>query len=346
MHQADEKYMERAIQLAEKGRFTVSPNPRVGCVIVYQNRIIGEGFHQSFGGPHAEVNAIASVVDQSLLEQATLYVSLEPCAHFGKTPPCADLIVEKKIPRVVIASADPYEAVDGKGVEKLKAAGIEVKQAVLKSEADLLNRRFFCFHQKKRPYIILKWAETQDGFIGRLADDPNAADSWITSLTSKQLSHLWRAEEEAILVGQNTAHVDNPALTCREVEGRNPLRVVIDQKLELSQSLAVFSDQAETLIINQSKEEKRGHIEYLKLDFEGNFLDQLMSVLHQRNIQSIIVEGGAFTLNEFLNLNYWDEIRRFVGKKTFEKGIKAPSLTVKPQKTEKVETDMLYTYYR
>lgn len=346
MQTTDEKYMKRALQLAEKGRFTVAPNPRVGCVIVHKKRIIGEGFHQHFGGAHAEVNAIASVKDKSLLEQATLYVTLEPCAHYGKTPPCADLIIEKKIPRVIIASSDPFEAVNGKGVQKLEAAGIEVKQAILKSEADRLNRRFFCYHKEKRPYIILKWAETKDGFIGRQQDDPKASDSWISSPTSKQLSHLWRAEEDAILVGLKTAQIDKPALTCRELEGQNPLRIVIDQKLELPESLTIFSTDANTLVVNEKREGKRDHIEFVKLDFTSDLLGQLMNALHQRNIQSMIVEGGTFTLQRFIEGGYWNEIRRFVGSKIFEKGVKAPTLEIKPQKATHIETDLLYTYYK
>lgn len=338
--------MKRALQLAKKGRFTVAPNPRVGCVIVHEKQIIGEGFHQHFGGPHAEVNAIASVKDESLLKRATLYVTLEPCAHYGKTPPCSDLIIEKKIPRVVIASSDPFEAVNGKGIQKLEAAGIEVKQAVLKAEADRLNRRFFCFHKKKRPYIILKWAETKDGFIGRQQDDPKASDSWISSPTSKQLSHLWRAEEDAILVGLKTAQIDKPALTCRELKGQNPLRIVIDQNLELPESSTIFSTDANTLVVNEKKEEKRGHIEFVKLDFTADLLAQLMNRLYQRNIQSLIVEGGTFTLKAFLKHQYWDEIRRFVGSKSFVKGIEAPTLDILPQSTEQIETDLLYTYYR
>lgn len=338
--------MQRALQLANKGRYSTAPNPRVGCVIVHEGQIIGEGFHQKYGEAHAEVNAIASVQDENKLKNSTLYVTLEPCAHHGKTPPCSDLIIGKGIPRVVIASKDPFNEVNGKGIEKLKQADVEVEQGVLEKEAYFLNRRFFTFHQKERPFIILKWAETIDGFIGRNQGDPKATDSWITSPMSKQVVHLWRAEESAILVGQSTAKIDNPALNCREVTGENPIRLVLDQELRLEQSLQVFDQSIPTLVINEVKSELKENLEFLKMKFDHHMLRQLMKELHRRNIQSIIVEGGAFTINRFLELNLWDEIRRFVGQKKFENGIKAPLLKLEPHHQEYISTDTLYYYYQ
>ncbi|HZH70213.1 MAG TPA: bifunctional diaminohydroxyphosphoribosylaminopyrimidine deaminase/5-amino-6-(5-phosphoribosylamino)uracil reductase RibD, partial [Flavobacteriaceae bacterium] len=245
-----EKYMQRALFLAQKGRFTTSPNPRVGAVIVHKNKIIGEGYHRQFGEAHAEPNAVASVKDKSLLAESTLYVTLEPCSHHGKTPPCVDLILKHKIPEVFIASKDPFEKVNGSGIEKLREAGVNVKIGLLEKEALELNKRFFTFHQKKRPYIILKWAETADGFIGRLQSDPKKEDSWITSAESKQLVHLWRAEEDGILVGSNTALADRPQLDCREVFGKNPLRILIDENLDVPLSFAIFNKKAPTIVFN------------------------------------------------------------------------------------------------
>ncbi len=346
MHSKDEYYMRRALQLALKGKFSVAPNPRVGCVIVHKNEIIGEGFHQKFGGAHAEVNAIQSVTDQSLLKDSTLYVSLEPCAHYGKTPPCSLLIIEKEIKKVVIASVDSFAAVNGKGIKMLKEAGVEVITEVLKAESDWMNRRFFTFHEKKRPYIILKWAETADGFIGRLPSDAMAHDSWISSAQSKQLVHLWRAEESAIMVGKNTAFIDNPKLDCREVMGHNPLRIVIDKNLELPSDLNLFDQSTPTLIFNSKQNKNEQNLEYCKLDFNDQLLSSILNDLHKRDIQSLIVEGGAYLLNQFIEKNIWDEARQFIGAKTFGKGIKAPKMNLSPIKNQKIGTDNLNYYYQ
>lgn len=338
--------MQRALYLAQKGRFSTSPNPRVGAVIVHNDRIIGEGYHRKYGEAHAEPNAIAAVSDKSLLKASTLYVTLEPCSHQGKTPPCVDLILEHQIPEVFIASKDPFEKVNGSGIEKLKAAGVKVEVGLLEKEALQVNKRFFCFHQKKRPYLILKWAETADGFMGRDQSDPEKSDNWITSAESKQLVHLWRAEESGILVGQNTALIDNPALTCRLVEGNNPIRILIDEELKVPIDHRIFNEEAPTLVFNPQKSEVYGQTEFIQLDFSNSaqFIDQMLSKLHQKNIQSILIEGGSQTLQHFIDANLWDEARVFVGKKKFLKGVKAPTLNAVLSHSEMVSNDLLKHY--
>lgn len=340
-------YMQRALYLAQKGRFSTSPNPRVGAVIVYKGQIIGEGYHRNYGEAHAEPNAIAAVNDKNLLKESTLYVTLEPCSHQGKTPPCVDLILKHEIPEVYIASKDPYEKVNGSGIEKLKAAGVKVKVGLLEKEALQVNKRFFCFHQKKRPYLILKWAETADGFMGRDQGDPEKSDNWITSAESKQLVHLWRAEESGILVGQNTALIDNPALTCRLIKGKNPIRILIDEALKVPKDHRIFDEEAPTLVFNPQKNEVRGQTEFIQLDFSNSakFIDQMLKKLHQKNIQSILIEGGSQTLQHFIDANLWDEARVFVGKKNFMKGIKAPTLNAELSHSEMVSNDLLKHYF-
>ena len=258
----DKKYMQVCIDLALKGFPLAFPNPMVGCVIVHNDSIIGQGYHQQCGSHHAEVNAIASVENKELLEQSTLYVSLEPCAHFGKTPPCADLIVKSKIPRVVIGSLDTFSEVNGKGIQRLKETGIEVLTKVLEKECRAINKRFFTFHEKKRPYIILKWAQTSDGYIAPLNQKEPL---WISSPESKTLVHLWRSQEQAILVGRKTAELDNPLLTTREVKGKNPIRIVLDRELSLNKDLLIFNDDAPTLVVN----DKLSSDNHLKIDFNN-----------------------------------------------------------------------------
>jgi diaminohydroxyphosphoribosylaminopyrimidine deaminase/5-amino-6-(5-phosphoribosylamino)uracil reductase len=311
--------MQRAIELAQLGLGHVSPNPMVGCVIVHEEKIIGEGYHRRFGEAHAEVNAISSVADHSLLSSATAYVTLEPCAHFGKTPPCADLLIEKKIKRVVIGTRDPFDLVDGKGIENLKAANIEVTVGVLEAACRDMNRRFFTFIEKKRPYVILKWAQTADGFIAR----ENFDSKWISNPYARQLVHKWRSEEDAILVGKNTALHDNPALTVREWEGRNPVRAVIDHQLNLPSSLQLFDGTVRTLVFNSRKNEITAGVE--RIQFDGS-IAHLLGTLAQEKIQSVIVEGGAKTLNDFIEANLWDEARIFTAQQTFRKGIAAAGL--------------------
>ncbi len=337
-----EKYINRCIELAQKGAGYVSPNPMVGCVIVHQGKIIGEGFHQRYGEAHAEVNAINSVTDPTLLRESTIFVSLEPCAHYGLTPPCADLIVSKQIPKVVIGSIDPFAKVAGKGIAILKNAGIEVTTGVLKEECDELNKRFFTFHQKKRPYIILKWAQTLDGFIDidRTAED-YGEPTWITGKEALLLVHKMRAEEDAILVGTNTAEKDNPSLTVRHCEGKNPLRLVLDKNLRLSHNLHLFDNSTKTLIYNSIKEGTQENTEYIKVDFDKNLLSQILDSLHQKNILSLIVEGGKQVLETFIAEDLWDEAHIYTGNKNFKRGILAPKLPGSPEKTIKIKQDSL-----
>ncbi|MBL6662492.1 MAG: bifunctional diaminohydroxyphosphoribosylaminopyrimidine deaminase/5-amino-6-(5-phosphoribosylamino)uracil reductase RibD [Flavobacteriales bacterium] len=332
----DKKYMQVCIDLALKGFPLAFPNPMVGCVIVHNDSIIGQGYHQQFGSHHAEVNAIASVENKELLEQSTLYVSLEPCAHFGKTPPCADLIIKSKIPRVVIGSLDTFSEVNGKGIQRLKEAGIEVLTKVLEKECRAINKRFFTFHEKKRPYVILKWAQTSDGYIAPLNQKEPL---WISSPESKILVHQWRSQEQAIMVGRKTAELDNPLLTTREVEGKNPIRIVLDRKLSLNKDLLIFNDDAPTLVVN----DKLSSENHLKIDFD-NLAPSLLEELHSRNIQSIIIEGGAQTLNTFIDAKVWDEARVFTSKKTLGKGIQSPLIQSFINHSEIVGDDKL-TYF-
>ena len=352
----EEKYMLRCLELAKNGFGNVAPNPMVGCVIVHDNKIIGEGYHQEYGNAHAEVNAIYSVKNKSLLQKSTLYVNLEPCSHFGKTPPCANLIVEHNIPRVVIGCVDSFSEVSGKGIEKLKNAGVEVVVGVLEKESLELNKRFFTFHTKKRPYVILKWAETKDGFIdlernnqkeverneivGQARND-DKIDNWITSSLSKQLVHKWRSEEAAIMVGTNTALNDNPQLNVREWKGKNPVRVVIDLHDRLPQTLYLFDKSTPTIIFSLSKQEEGNNLTFVKIKDSKNLLVEVLNELYKRNIQSIIIEGGATLLQSFIDQNLWDEARVFVGNKTFGNGLKAPKIKENLISEEMIDIDTL-----
>ena len=320
--QNEEFFMQRCIELASKAMGCASPNPMVGSVIVYNNKIIGEGYHEKYGSHHAEVNAINSVKDKSLLLKSTLYVNLEPCAHFGKTPPCSDLIIQNKIPEVVIGCVDTFSEVSGKGIERMRSNGIDVKVGVLENESRELNKRFFTFHEKKRPYIILKWAESKDGFI---APKNQTKPFWMTSSESKKLAHKWRAEEDAILVGRITAEKDNPSLTVREVEGSNPIRIIIDKDLKLSADFNLFNNDAKTIVFNQLKSEENNSNNYIKINF-NNLTKNILQELHKQNIQSIIIEGGTKTLQSFIDKNLWDEARIFTTKKTLTEGVKPPTI--------------------
>jgi diaminohydroxyphosphoribosylaminopyrimidine deaminase/5-amino-6-(5-phosphoribosylamino)uracil reductase len=348
----DKKYMKIALQLAKQGAGKVSPNPMVGCVIVYNNKIIGQGYHEQFGGPHAEVNALINIEDKTILKNSTLYVTLEPCSHFGKTPPCANLIIAHQIPKVVIACVDTFSEVSGKGIEQLKAAGIDVTVGVLERKAQELNKRFFTFHNKKRPYIILKWAKTKDGFIdidrSHSSEDHlaprNLVDNWITTTESKKLVHNWRAEEQAILVGTNTALNDNPQLTVREAKGKNPIRIVIDLNLRLPNTLNLFDKTVPTLVLNYLKDEEAQNLEFIKLDKEQELTTQILELLYKKNIQSLIIEGGAQTLITFISQNLWDEARVFTGDKEFKKGLAAPEMNKEPKFTLQIDSDLLSSY--
>ena len=319
--EADERFMKRALELAENGRAQASPNPMVGCVVVHNGLIIGEGWHQRYGEPHAEVNAIRSVANKALLPESTVYVSLEPCSHWGKTPPCANLLVEQKVKEVVICNTDPNPLVAGGGVQRLRDAGIAVRWGVLEKEGRLLNRRFFTFIEKKRPYIILKWAQTADGYMAR----SNYDSKWISCPSSRKLVHQWRAEEDAIMVGRQTVQYDNPRLNVRDwpVEGQDPVRVVIDRQLSLKESYQVFDRQQPTICYNLLREEEQENLWLVKLSDEG-FLKALMEDLHKRKLQSVIVEGGAKLLELLMAADLWDEARIFSAKKTFGEGFFAP----------------------
>lgn len=319
-------FMQRCLSLATLGMGDVAPNPMVGCVIVHDGIIIGEGFHEKFGQPHAEVNAIRSVRNPELLLYSTLYVSLEPCAHFGKTPPCSDLIIESRIPRVVIGTVDPFAQVAGKGIERMKNAGIEVDLGLLEAECRDLNRRFFTFHEKKRPYIILKWAQTLDGFID--TDHTQIQHpTWITNALAKRLVHKQRSEESAILIGTNTAECDNPSLTVREWSGNQPIRLVIDRTGRLDARLNIFDQKAPTWVFTSIRKKEDEARKYITLDFDREILPQLLSELYRRDILSVIVEGGAELLTSFLKMNLWDEAFVYTGNQFFGKGVAAPHIS-------------------
>jgi diaminohydroxyphosphoribosylaminopyrimidine deaminase / 5-amino-6-(5-phosphoribosylamino)uracil reductase len=323
-----EIFMLRCLELARNGLGKVAPNPMVGSVIVHNNKIIGEGYHRQYGKEHAEVNAIRSVKNVTLLPQSTLYVNLEPCCHHGKTPPCTDLIIHHKIPRVVIGTVDPYDAVAGKGIAQLRNHGIEVIVGVLKAKSMQVNKRFLIFHQKKRPYIILKWAQTADAFIDieRLPGTP-ARPTWITSEKLRMLVHKWRTEEQAIMVGTITALKDNPKLNVRDWTGQQPLRIVLDENLTLASTLNLFDNSQNTIVFNQTTQKTEGLIKWIKIDFSNpSFLENMLDLLYHLQIQSIIIEGGHKLLTAFINKGLWDEARIFQGNKFFEKGLRAPTL--------------------
>ena len=326
----DQQYIHRCIQLAQNGLGTTYPNPVVGSVIVYNDRVIGEGWHIRAGEAHAEVRAIASVKDKQLLSQSTLYVSLEPCSHYGKTPPCADLIIAHRIPRVVIGCTDPFAKVAGRGIQKLREAGCEVVVGVCQEECEALNKRFFTFHQKKRPYIFLKWAETRDGLIAPLHKQERAPQ-WITGAYARQYVHLLRSTEAAILVGAGTVWADNPSLSTRSWYGKSPLRVIIDPRLSTRKDFNVWNDEVPTLFIADRDYKGVRHFgqrtEVACIDFGGEVLPQLCKVLYEREVQSLIVEGGAHTLQQFIKADLWAEALVFRGDTVFTNGLKAPQLS-------------------
>ncbi len=358
-----EKYIKRCIEIAKNGLGSTAPNPMVGCVIVHNEKIIGEGYTSAYGGHHAEVNALNSVKDKSLLKTSTLYVTLEPCSHFGKTPPCADAIIKYQIPKVVIGTMDTHSKVEGQGIEKLRNSRCDVVVGVLEDECKTHHKRFFTFHNKKRPYIILKWAQTSDGF---LAPETKTEQKpiWITNEISRQMVHKWRAEEQAILVGTNTVLQDNPSLTVRDWTGKNPIRVVLDKDLKLPNTYHIFNQDAEIIVIFDEKDkfptslsEERwsihppmkdmynGTFNSIDWDLRNNIASQICSVLYNHNINSIIIEGGSKTLQTFIDENLWDEARVFIGKANFNEGIKAPKLSAKLISKENIRSDFLNIYF-
>ena len=317
--------MSRCLQLASQAIGNTSPNPMVGAVIVYNDKIIGEGFHKNYGESHAEVNAINSVKNKELLQKSSIYVSLEPCSHFGKTPPCADLIIDMQIPEIFIGSIDPNPRVAGKGIEKLKNAGLKVVTGILKDDCDDLNKRFFSYYNKERPYIILKWAQTIDGFIDAERNSClNSKPAWITDEYCRTLVHKWRTEEDAFLVGADTVILDNPKLTARNWAGKNPLRLVIDPLLRAPKDSHIYNNEAKTFVFNNILNEQNNNIKYIKTDLINDSEENILNVLHNHKIQSIVIEGGAKTLQGFIHKGLWDEARVFIGKNKFCKGVKAP----------------------
>jgi diaminohydroxyphosphoribosylaminopyrimidine deaminase/5-amino-6-(5-phosphoribosylamino)uracil reductase len=349
---SDEIYMHRCLQLAQLGTGYVAPNPLVGAVLVHDNIIIGEGYHQQYGHAHAEVNCIRSVRDEhrDLIHASTMYVSLEPCAHFGKTPPCADLIIAHKIARVVVGSTDPFDQVQGRGVQRLQAAGVGVKTGVLEKECIQLNKRFFTVHQKQRPYIVLKWAQSADLKIAGTGD----ARTRISNVLTDRIVHAWRAEEMAIAVGTHTAFLDDPALTNRLAPGGNPIRMVLDRQLRLKDSLQVFDKTIPTIIFNLEKntvENTRANdlqpgVHFCKIEKSSNVAQQITERMFQLNIQSVLIEGGAQLLQSFIDENLWDEARTITNEELIiDEGLSAPVLSAaKLVNAVKVSTDVIRFY--
>jgi diaminohydroxyphosphoribosylaminopyrimidine deaminase/5-amino-6-(5-phosphoribosylamino)uracil reductase len=333
-------FMRRCIELAAKAIGNVAPNPMVGAVLVYKDRIIGEGYHQKYGEAHAEVNAINSVSDKSLLAFSTLYVSLEPCNHYGKTPPCTQLILKHKIPNVVIGCRDLNKQVKGSGIEALKAAGVNVTSGILQEACLDLNKRFFYFLKTQRPYVILKWAASKDGYIG----SKTIGNVIISNEHSRQLVHKWRSEEAAILVGSNTAEMDNPTLTVRDYPGKNPIRIVIDRQNKLSAKLKLFDQISPTIVFTRKPKKSKLNLEYIELPASANELENVLNLLGTKNIQSVLVEGGAEMLQSFIDKGIWNEARVFSSEEKLKGGIKSPILSSMPLEKIKIKKDTLAIY--
>ena len=338
------KYMKRCIELASKGIGKTYPNPMVGCVIVYNNKIIGEGSHEGYGCNHAEVNAINSVGDIGLLKKSTLYVNLEPCNHYGKTPPCTKLILEKGIKNVIIGSRDPNNLVKGGGIDTLISNGCNVKYGIMKDECDSLNKRFFTFHNHKRPYIILKWAESKDGYISPKKSDRNKGEIfWISNEESKKMSHYFRSQEHSILIGVQTVIDDDPELTTRLVYGNNPTRIVLDPNNRIPSNSKVLSNESETIIFSSTKNLELNVDNDIIIEFE---IDSILESLYKRGIQSVIVEGGAFTIQKFINSNKWDCIRIFKSNKNLNEGLIAPKYEINKLEFRMIGDNKFYEIFK
>lgn len=338
----DIQFMQRAIDLAKKGWPMVAPNPMVGCVIVHQEKVVATGYHQQYGQAHAEVNAIQALEKSIPPNECVLYVTLEPCSHQGKTPPCVDLILSKGFKKVVIACKDPNPLVSGNGIKKLQDAGIEVAVGILEKEARQLNKRFITFFEKKRPYIFLKWAQTANGFISKTPVPANRESNRITGEEAQKKVHQLRAQVSAIMVGKNTVLADNPHLTTRLVAGKNPIRLMIDKNLEVPKQFNIYNNEAETIVFNQVKDAEENNILFVKLNFDQDLLAAVLVKMYELNIQTVLVEGGAKLLQSFLNKDLWDEALVYVNPQlTFEQGLNAPELVL-PQQYEMIGQDKLY----
>ena len=329
-----ELYMSRCLQLAQQAEGHTAPNPMVGAVIVCDGVIIGEGYHHRCGEPHAEVNAIRSVNDQNLLMKSTLYVNLEPCSHYGKTPPCAQLIIDKKIPRVVVGMGDPNPKVNGRGIQMLREAGVEVVENVLNQQCHILNKRFITMYTKKRPFVILKWAQTQDGFIDAWRTTSEIPPLRISNEVTKTLNHQIRSIESAILVGTNTALLDNPHLTARKWSTRNPVRMVVDKSLRVPSDYRIYDQTTPTVIFTDKMVENKTNITFVKLDFSKAIVPQIMDYLYQENLSSLIVEGGTQLLQAFIDAHLWDEVHIETSPEIIGSGVKAPNITMQIVETK------------
>ncbi|MDX9729206.1 MAG: bifunctional diaminohydroxyphosphoribosylaminopyrimidine deaminase/5-amino-6-(5-phosphoribosylamino)uracil reductase RibD [Bacteroidales bacterium] len=340
-------WMRRAIRLAAMAEGNTAPNPMVGAVVVHDGIIIGEGYHLKAGTPHAEVHAINAVTDRSLLSSSTMYVSLEPCSHHGRTPPCADLIINSGIRRVVVGVTDPNPLVSGKGITRMREAGIEVVTGVAEDECRILNRRFFTWHEKKRPYVILKWARSADGFIDlqrKPGDTPEP--NWITGMSERVLVHRWRAAEDAILAGGGTIRADNPSLTVRYWSGKNPVRVIISRSGDMDHGSSAFNSQAETILFTCNGNVSIPGVKIIRLSGRDSFLQEVLPVLHEMGIQSLFVEGGACIIRHFAEAGLWDEARRFTGNVRFNEGVPDPFPEFTPAKAVKFDKSILeFTYH-
>ena len=339
----DEVFIQRACDLARLGGTKVSPNPMVGAVIVHQNKIIGEGYHQAYGSPHAEVNAENNVsqAQKKLLENSTIYVSLEPCCIQGKTPPCTDLIINKKIPRVVISALDKSPEVNGKSVNLLQKASVQVTQNVLSSKGQLLSQPRNTFVSEQRPYVILKYAQSKDGFMAQ----KNGKQIWISNAFSSRLTHKWRSEVNAIMVGTKTAKLDDPSLTTRHYPGGNPTRVVLDKDLSLDKSLKVFNNKAETIIFNAEANHSDKNLKKIKVPFDKNLISSTLHALYQNKFTTLMVEGGPTLLKSFFESGLWDEARVITGQVELKEGLKAPLPNGKPAKSYILGSDLISIYY-
>jgi diaminohydroxyphosphoribosylaminopyrimidine deaminase/5-amino-6-(5-phosphoribosylamino)uracil reductase len=342
--QTYERYMSRCLQLATYGQTYVAPNPMVGAVIVCDGQIIGEGYHHKYGQAHAEPNAIRSVKNPELLKRSTLYVNLEPCSHYGKTPPCANLIVQTGIPKVVIGTLDPNPKVAGRGVKIMQTAGIEVVSGVLENKCRDLNKRFFIFQEEKRPFVLIKWAQTKDGYIDKLRDDSIEKPLRISNDITCQLTHKMRSENQSILVSTNTVIMDNPSLTVRYWAGRNPVRISIDRQGRIPADRQLFDGQTATIIFTTDKRQKRENLEFIDVDFDNQPLKEILKKIYEKNIHSVMVEGGAQLLNSFIDQGLWDEANIEISDSTAGSGIKAPVIDITPSESHIFENHQWLHY--